>query len=221
MKFLIDTQKDTLRRRAALSSLILGQLQTPLTRYSDWGGPYAIDNGAFSKFHADKFMRILKRQEHRREECLFVTCPDIVGSAFRTLELFKQRHRWIDSGWRVAMVAQNGTENMEIPWDEMDAIFIGGMGRGADDWKDSKAAADIVRTAKTLNKWVHVGRVNTVRRFEHFEELGADSCDGSGIAMYDHMLLAIETHKDKNKLKALTDMGLDFLIADSNSEEVR
>ena len=188
MKFLIDTQKDTLRRRMENSELILGQLITPLTGYSDWGGVYAIDNGAFSGFPEDKFRRLLLRQDSRKEDCLFVTCPDIVGAGQRSIELFKRRARWIPEGWRVAMVAQDGMEDLEIPWDDMQALFIG----GGDPWKDSRGAADIVRTAKTLRLWVHVGRVNTPRRFQHFADLGADSCDGSGVAMYDHMLKTIE-----------------------------
>jgi hypothetical protein len=83
-------------------------------------------------------------------------------------------------------------EGLEIPWDEADAIFIGGN----DPWKDSNAAADIVRTAKILGVWVHVGRVNTPRRFEHFFQLGADSCDGSGVAIYDYMLERIERRNE-------------------------
>lgn len=188
MMFLIDTQKDNLARRVSESRLILGQLITPLTGYSDWGGTYAIDNGAFSGFPEKKFKRLLRRQEPRKDDCLFVTCPDIVGAGQRSIELFKQKRRWISEGWRVAMVAQDGMENLEIPWSEMDAVFIGGK----DPWKDSQSAADIVRTARILGLWVHVGRVNTPKRFDHFEKLGADSCDGSGIAMYDHMLQKIE-----------------------------
>ncbi len=41
---------------------------------------------------------------------------------------------------------------------------------------------------------VHIGRVNTKKRFSLYEQLGADTCDGSGIAMYDHMLEQIERH---------------------------
>ena len=44
-----------------------------------------------------------------------------------------------------------------------------------------------VRTAKMLGKWVHVGRVNTASRVRNWIGL-ADSIDGSGISMYDHML---------------------------------
>lgn len=97
---------------------------------------------------------------------------------------------------KLAFVAQDGIENMEIPWDEMSCLFVGGK----DPWKDSQSAADIVRTAKTLGLWVHVGRVNTPKRFEHFLQLGADTCDGSGVAMYDHMLEKIER---RNEIESL------------------
>lgn len=201
LKFLIDTQKDTLRARMETSELIRGQLLTPLTGYSDWGGEYAIDNGAFSGFPADKFDRLLKRQEAagqlRLQDCLFVTCSDIVSNARRTLDLWKRRERWFGDRaphWsnRLAFVAQDGIEDLDIPWDEMCCLFVG----GGDPWKDSKSCADIVRTAKTLDLSVHVGRVNTPKRFDHFDALGADTCDGSGVAMYDHMLERIERRND-------------------------
>jgi len=191
VKFLIDkSPKDVARK--SVSDLVMGQLLTPLTGYADAGGAYAIDNGAFSGFPADRFKRLLERQESRKAECLFVTCPDIVGAGQRSIELFKRRNRWIPAGWRVALVAQDGMEDLEIPWDEMDAVFIG----GGDPWKDSKASQDIVKTAVILGLWVHVGRVNTPKRFDLFSELGADSCDGSGVAMYDHMLEKIERRNE-------------------------
>lgn len=145
MKFLIDLSPNRLSEKID-SPLVMGQLLTPLTGYADAGGVYAIDNGAFSGFPADRFRRLLERQEGRKADCLFVTCPDIVGAGQRSIELFKRRTRWIPSGWRVALVAQDGMEDLEIPWDEMNAIFIG----GGDPWKDSKASQDIVKTAVTL-----------------------------------------------------------------------
>lgn len=185
MKFLIDNSFAVVKRRVEeYPNYVLGQLLTPLTRYAYNTGLYGIDNGAFSKFDEKSFRTLLTRQEDSKHNCLFVTCPDIVGSAQRTIELFNRRRLWIPDGWPVAMVAQDGVENIEIPWDSMDAIFIGGR----DPWKDSQAVVDVVKTAKILGKWVHVGRVNTIRRFNHFAAIGSDSCDGSGVAMYDHML---------------------------------
>jgi len=192
LQFLIDLSPNRLSEKLD-SPLVMGQLLTPLTGYADAKTKrYGIDNGAYSGFPEDKFRRLLKRQEDRKEDCLFVTCPDIVGAGQRSLELFKRRHLWIPPGWRVALVIQDGMEDLEIPWDELDAIFLGGM----DPWKDSKAAADIVKTATIFRKWKHIGRVNTPKRYDHFNELEADSCDGSGIAMYDHMLEKIERRND-------------------------
>lgn len=133
---------------------------------------------------------MLKRNLPHRSRCLFAVCPDIVGNAKRTLEIFHHQDHWLRDLWPPALVAQNGMEDLEIPWHDLQCLFIGGV----DPWEDSDAVADLVREAKLRGKWVHVGRVNTPERFEHFLRLGADSCDGSGVSRYDHMLAAIEAH---------------------------
>ena len=184
MRFLIDKSPKDVERKAGLHpDLVAGQLLTPLTRYRNAGGMFAIDNGAFSGFDRSGFDALLAREEPNRSRCLFVTVPDVVAAGRRTLEIWKYRHS-IVRHWPLALVAQDGMEDLDIPWGEMTAVFIG----GGDPWKDSKAALDIVKTAKTLGKHVHVGRVNTAKRFKLFAEAGADTCDGSGVAMYDHML---------------------------------
>lgn len=193
MKFLIDTSPANLKRIGD-SPLIGGQLLTPLTGYSNAGGVFAIDNGAFSGFKADKFARLLAREQGNKDRCLFVVCPDVVASARRTLELWQRRSRWI-VGWPMALVAQDGLEELDVPWDELNCLFVG----GGDPWKDSKSSMDLVRTAKTLGKHVHVGRVNTWSRYKRFSDLGADTCDGSGVAMYDHMLRDIELRLSDNE----------------------
>ena len=185
MKFLIDTSP--IKLSVMQSDLIGGQLITPLTSYSNYGGVFAIDNGAYSEFDAKGFARILDREQLNKTKCLFVTVPDVVGNARRTLEIWQHRHKYA-GGWPMALVAQDGIEDMEIPWADLSCIFVGGR----DPWKDSLAVADIVKTGKILGKHVHVGRVNTLKRFIHFDTLGADTCDGSGIAKYDHMLQNIE-----------------------------
>lgn len=187
MKFLIDkSSADLGRKMDQHGDYIAGQLLTPLTRYSNFGGTFAIDNGAFSGFNPKAFRALLQREQDNRDRCLFVTIPDVVGNARRTLELWNHRAKFAQH-WPHALVAQDGIEDLEIPWDFMAAVFIGGR----DPWKDSQAALDIVKTAKTLGIHVHVGRVNTAKRFRLFAEVGADTCDGSGVAMYDHMLDAL------------------------------
>jgi len=189
MRFLLDTGPGQVQKAAAKHQCVLGQLLTPLTRRLNWnGGCFAVDNGAFSRFESVYFANILKRERERREDCLFVVVPDVVGSARRTLELWQHRQQWVPAGWPRALVAQDGQEHLPVPWDEIQCLFIG----GGDPWKDSRAAQDLVRTAKILGKHVHVGRVNSVERFELFSKLGADTCDGSGVSKYDHMLRNIE-----------------------------
>lgn len=187
MKLLIDTSPKSLSDLIK-EDLVIGQLITPLTGYSDAGLPYGIDNGAYTRFNKKEFTRILTRQENAIARCLFVAIPDIVGNARRTLEIWRNRHIVCPSKWPMALVAQDGIEDLDIPWEEMKAIFIG----GTTQWKDSKCVVDVVKTAKTLGLHVHIGRVNTLPRYKHFADLGADTCDGSGIARFSHMLMELK-----------------------------
>lgn len=187
MLVLLDTSQK-LDECAAELGCEVEQLLTPLTRYKLQrpDSRFAIDNGAFSSFDVKAFNALLAREFDRRHNCIFVCAPDVVGSARRTLEVF---HRWktklID--WPVALVAQDGQQDLEIPWDEIKAIFIG----GTTEFKLSKHTEQIVKAAKALDKWVHVGRVNTPGRFEYFEKMGADSIDGTGLSRYSGMREAI------------------------------
>lgn len=187
MIVLLDTSQDLAVCEAELG-VPVEQLLTPLTRYLPQRPDqhFAIDNGAFSGFNRAAFERLLDKHKDRKHLCRFVTLPDVVGSARRTLEVFARWYPKLD-GWKKALVAQDGIENLPIPWDQIDAIFIG----GSTEWKMSKHAADVIRTAKMLDKWAHAGRVNTPGRFEHFEQLGTDSTDGTGLSRYTHMRLKI------------------------------
>jgi hypothetical protein len=193
---LLDNGQD-LDECAAEIGCEVGQLLTPLTRYTlrDPSKPWAIDNGAFARLDVPAFLSLLKREEHRREQCLFVTVPDVVGSARRTLEVFDH---WKDklAGWKLALACQDGQEHLPIPWGEIDAVFIG----GSTNWKGSDSAAHIVRAAKAVGKWAHVGRINGPVRWAHFKELGADSADGTGIARYSHMREAIAGRHNQMEL---------------------
>jgi len=175
----------------------VGQLLTPLTRYRlrDPSRPWAIDNGGFKRLDIDALFALLAREDHHKENCLFVAAPDIVGSAQRTLELF-ERWRPRLAGWRVALVCQDGQECLSIPWDEIDAVFIG----GSTIWKCSPAVEQIIRTAQLFEKWVHAGRINDPQRFLHFEKLGANSCDGTGLARYSHMRREIARRSEQREL---------------------
>lgn len=193
MKALLDvgeTQWDALDE--SVRPLVTGQLLTPLTRYKRWSDTFAIDNGAFSSFDYAAFSALLEREKEHMKNCLFVAIPDVVGDARRTLEIYFNRRLLVPNGWPLAFVCQDGAENHAIPWTDIKAVFIG----GTTHWKMSSHAAAIVKCGKILGKHVHIGRINTPQRWNHFEKLGADTCDGSGISRYDWMLQKIANKDD-------------------------
>lgn len=185
---LLDTSED-LRVCEAEIGCSVEQLLTPLTRFTVQypDEHFAIDNGAFSNFDSNAFLSLLDREASRKPLCRFVAVPDVVGSARRTLEVFEYWKRILNPPstprWPLALVAQDGQEHLPIPWDEISAVFIGGTTK----WKMSDHARAVIKAAKALGKWAHVGRVNTPGRFEYFEHWGADSIDGTGPARYSHM----------------------------------
>jgi len=192
MKFLIDTQQSKLAaKQSAFPDLVGGQLQTPLTGYRVAPVAFGVDNGAFSGFDGRKFRRLLTRLQPHADRCMFVACPDIVGNARRTLELWRNRDRWGLESWPAAFVAQDGAEDVELPFGQMSALFIG----GSDAFKESRTARDLIRVAQAMQLHTHVGRVNTYRRWQLFSECGVDTCDGSGVARYDWMLEKIQRRR--------------------------
>jgi hypothetical protein len=198
VRFLLDTSAT----KSEPGQHVAGQLLTPLSNYRLGPHPFAIDNGGFSGFDAAGFRRLLAKCLDARERCLFVAVPDVVGSARRTLEMFRvwTEEKGVLSDWPLALVAQDGIEDLEIPWHLLAAVFIGGTTR----WKESQSAADVVRSGIITERHVHIGRVNTVRRFRKFEALGADTCDGSGVVRFGWMMERIVNgHYDDQP-------GLDF-----------
>ena len=180
----------------------VGQLLTPLTRYRlrNPALPWAIDNGAFASFDGQAFQTLLEREMHHQADCLFVVAPDVVGSARRTLEIFELwKHRL--AGWRLALACQDGQEHLPIPWLAIAAVFIG----GSTSWKTSDHVVHIIKAAKVLGKWTHVGRVNHPARFQYFEELGVDSIDGTGISRYSHMRRAIANRHHQGTLDLVSE----------------
>lgn len=143
------------------------------------GQPWAADNGRFSapeNYTDEGYLAWLAKMPV--ESCLFATAPDVVGNAGATLALSNPMLSRIRSvGYKPALVAQDGLEHLTefIPWDDFDAFFIG----GTTEWKMGEAAADLVREAKVRGKWVHMGRVNSLRRMKYAGSIGCDSADGT------------------------------------------
>lgn len=121
-----------------------------------------------------------------RDRCLFVVSPDEYPSAERSLARGLEYAPLIrDMGFPVAVVAQDGAEKLDWPWDELDCLFIGGEARTPSwgEWKVSAAAEELARRARAAGKWVHMGRVNSFdgigSRMERARSMGCHSADGT------------------------------------------
>lgn len=177
MMLLVSGATKTVKRYAGNPHI--GQLVTPRDRNVVHSSVWAADNSAFSGFDEEAFVRMLEAYRGI-PGCLWVASPDVVGDAERTLELFDVWEPIIRNfGYPVAMVAQDGLQCDETPWDRMDAIFIGGSTK----WKLSQAAFGLMVECRRRGLRVHVGRVNTRRRMDAVFGY-ADSIDGSQFSRF-------------------------------------
>lgn len=164
--------------RDAMSAGVIDCIITPAqwNRIPDdaW---YCADNGCFGKSYPgdEAWWAWLQKRPHR-ERCRFATAPDVVGDAVATLE---KSMPWLPKirslGIPAALVAQDGLEDLEVPWDEFDVLFIG----GTTEWKLGPAVRVLAAEAKKRGKWVHMGRVNSAKRLRYAHEIGCDSADGT------------------------------------------
>jgi hypothetical protein len=157
---------------------VLGFIDTPHQQNARPSGVvWCADNGCFSaRFQERHWWSFLERHAHDTAQCMFATAPDVVGEAQATLD---RSLPWMPKirglGYPAALVGQDGLENLTVPWDEFDAFFIG----GSTEWKLGSAAADLAAEAKARGKWVHMGRVNSKKRYIYAESIGCDSADGT------------------------------------------
>lgn len=146
------------------------------------GAVWAADNGCFGKgYPGDEqwFDWLASFTAEQISRCAFAVAPDVVADAPATLE---RSLPWLPKiralGYPAAFVAQNGQENLPVPWDAFDVLFIG----GSTDWKLGPHARQLAAEAKAHGKHVHMGRVNSERRLQYAHAIGCDSADGTYIA---------------------------------------
>ena len=154
----------------------LGRLVAPRDRTTPRPGErWAGDNDAFLAWDEARFLAMLDRLANI-PGCLFIATPDVIGDARATLDRFDEwRPAVADRGFPVALVGQDGAEDLALPWGQFSALFVG----GTTDWKLSAAVADLCAEAKARGKWLHIGRVNSQKRLRIAYDLGADSIDGT------------------------------------------
>jgi hypothetical protein len=192
MKLLVSGATTTLQRYAGHECL--GRLMTPqngntlqgLHRWATVGA----DNSMLSGVALDRLLTFWDQLAQAHPAGLrFVTAPDdaqkrptgeIVVSWGGTLALWRVfGPKLAILGLPAAIVLQDGATGDTVPWDAVQAVFVG----GTTSWKLSRQAHAIMAQARCRGKWVHVGRVNSLRRVTHFEQ-AADSFDGGQFSMF-------------------------------------
>lgn len=139
---------------------------------------WCADNGCYGQGWPgeDRWLQWLGRNRGDAASCAFATAPDVVADAAATLERSLPMLPLVRAlGYRAALVAQDGLERLVVPWDDFDVLFLG----GTTTWKLGPQAAAMVTQARARGKPVHMGRVNSFRRYACARSLGCTSVDGT------------------------------------------
>lgn len=156
----------------------LGCIVTPrqgnVTFHDEWD--VIADNGCFSGrwTHDHWFRWLLDLPRSVR----FVVAPDVFvpGESChdQTLERWQHYGPLIERhGFTPAFVCQVGATPDNVP--DAPVLFLG----GTTEWKLGHHASAITAQAKAEGRWVHMGRVNSKRRFDAARSMGCDSVDGT------------------------------------------
>lgn len=149
------------------------------------GVPFAIDNGVVRLRHArpetdpdwspERWLARLD-QYQSAAGCVFAVVPDVVCDAEATNQEWARWHGAVrNRGYRAAYVLQNGCRGIPA---SAGAVFIG----GDDLFKLGPEARRLVGNANRHGLWVHMGRVNSLRRLRYAADIGCDSVDGTLLA---------------------------------------
>lgn len=151
------------------------------------GYTWACDNDCFTEYRPERIKRFLDRFQDYAPYCTFFNCPDVVehqdgidcGNAKLTIERFNEWEPLLHRlGWKVSFTLQDGMERYRVPWDRIDALFVG----ASDNWRVRSHHAYVreqIAEARSLGLWVHVGRVNTINKIVFWRIAGASSFDGT------------------------------------------
>lgn len=162
---------------------------------------YLGRRGPWNDDDTSRYLRYLKRvcDEVDTSRVLFATAPDVlsfidnpdptlaaqkkhpipIGDAEATWARSREVFDQIRSlGLKAALVAQDGfgiSSPGPTQWGSFDVLFLG----GSDEFKLGSQADQAANSAWRFGKWVHMGRVNSLKRMRRAREIGCDSADGT------------------------------------------
>ena len=170
------------RVRDAIRAGQLGMIANPASGNAvPTGVDWCADNACYTgRYPGDTaYLRWLAARADRAGRCTFATAPDVPLNAAATLTRAAPMLPQIRAaGYPAALVAQDGLEDLPVPWALFDTLFIG----GSTAWKLGPAAAHLIVQARQRGLRVHMGRVNSRRRIHYAAAIGCHSVDGTMLA---------------------------------------
>lgn len=168
--------------REAITAGRLGMIASPAAgNRVQPGWHWCADNSVFAgRYPGDEaYLRWLAQRAGHAQRCAFATAPDVIGDGAATLRrALPILARIQDLGYPAALVLQDGMQHLPLPWNRVDAVFVG----GTTEWKLSPAAARLVGEARRRGLHAHMGRVNSLKRLRHAASIGCHSADGTYLA---------------------------------------
>ncbi|MEW1657900.1 hypothetical protein [Streptomyces sp. NPDC093707] len=168
--------------REAMAAGLIGWMNTPAQgNRLPYGQAWAADNGRFGKGWpgAERWLRWLANHADRAADCRFAVAPDVPMNAAATLqESLPWLPRIRELGYLAAFAAQDGAEDIAMPWEELDVLFLA----GTTEWKLGAGARTLVDEALNRGKAIHMGRVNSLKRLRYAAEIGCTTADGTFVA---------------------------------------
>ena len=145
--------------------------------------PYALDNGAWSAHQQERDFDVEAFEaavEIAGRGADWIVAPDIVAGGLDSLRFTLD---WLPrlENYRVLIAVQDGMTEDHIRQhiDQRVGIFVG----GSTDWKlDTMCRWGAL--ARQGGAYLHIGRVNTVRRIRLCQRSGADSFDGTSVTRF-------------------------------------
>lgn len=174
----------TRRNLAALADAGWSLLLSP-GKPKDRRFAWALDNGAWGAFQRGEAFDVAAFERHvgdHGDGAEFVVVPDIVAGGLASLAMsLDWLPRLAGVARRRLLAVQDGMSGADIAphLSPTVGVFVG----GSTEWKLATMRA-WGQLARRHGAYVHVGRVNTIRRIRLCQDAGADSFDGTSATRF-------------------------------------
>ncbi len=156
---------------------------TGVLRSEDMG--YGLDNGAWTAFQQKQPLNerlFWQAVDRMGEDADWIVLPDIVAGGMRSLDYslaWMKQLRGLPTPLLIAVQDGMEAEDVRELLSPSVGIFIG----GSTEWKEA-TAMQWGALARRRNCYLHVGRVNSMRRIAICAAAGASSFDGTSVSRF-------------------------------------